>query len=44
MDDLVEFAKSRKEPKYNLMLRKVALKKRDININIEKTKIMILGG
>ena len=43
-DDLVVFAKSRNEPKYNLMLWKAALKKRNMNINLEKTEIMILGG
>ena len=43
-DDLVGFAKNRSELKYNLMLRKEALKKSNMNINIEKMKIMILGG
>ena len=43
-DDLVVFVKDRSEPKYSLMLWKEALKKRDVNINMEQTKIMILGG
>ena len=39
-DDIVGFAKNRSGVKYNLMLWKEELKKR----NVEKTKIMILGG
>jgi len=44
VDDLVVFAKNRNELKHNLMLWKEVLKKRNVNINMEKTKIMILGG
>ena len=43
-DDLVVFAKNRSELKYNLMLWNEALKKINMNINMEKTKIMIIGG
>ena len=43
-DDLVVFAKNRSELKYNLVLWKEALKKRNINFNMAKTKIMVLGG
>ena len=43
-DDLVVFTKIRSELKYNLMLWNEALKKRNMNINMEKMKIMILGG
>ena len=39
-DDLVVFTKNRSGLKYNLKLWKETLK----NINMEKTKIMILGG
>ena len=42
-DDLVVFTKNRSELKYNLMLWNEVLKKRNKNINMEKTKIMILG-
>ena len=41
-DDLVAFAKNRSALKYNLLLWKEALK-RNMNINMEKTKIIILG-
>ena len=44
LDDLVVFAKNRSELKYNSMLWNEALKKRNMNINMEETKIMILGG
>ena len=40
VDDLVVFVQNRSELKYNLLLWNEALK----NINMEKTKIMILGG
>ena len=36
VDDLVMFAKYRSELKYNLMLWNEALKKRNMNINMEK--------
>jgi len=41
-DDLVMFAKNRSVLKYNLMLRKEKLKG-NMNINMEKTKIMLLS-
>ena len=44
VDDLVVFAKNKCGLKYNLMLWKEALKKKNMNINMEKTTIMILGG
>ena len=44
VNDLVVFTKNRSEIKYNLMLWKGALKKRNLNINMEKIKIMILDG
>ena len=43
-DDLVVFVKNRSELKYNLMLWKEAPKKKNININMEKAKIITLGG
>ena len=43
-DDLVVFAKNRSELKYNLILWNEALKKRNMNINMEKTKITVLDG
>ena len=42
--DLVVFASNKSELKYNLTLWKQALKKENVNVNVEKTKIMILGG
>ena len=41
--DLVVFAKNRSELKYNLMLCKEALKKRNMNINIEKKENYDIG-
>jgi len=43
-DDFVVFAKNRSGLKYNLMLWNEALKKRNMNVNMEKRKIIILGG
>ena len=43
-DDLVMFTKNRSELNYNLTYWKEALKKRNMNVNMEETKIMILGG
>ena len=38
------FARDRRELKYNLMLCKEALQKKNMNIKMEEMKIMILGG
>ena len=42
-DDLVAFVKNRSQLKYNLMLWKETLEKRNMNINEETKKIVILG-
>ena len=41
-DDLIVFTKNKSELKYNLISWKEALKKRNITINMEETKIMML--
>ena len=43
-NDFVVFAKNRNELRYNLMLWKEAPKKRNMNINMERMIITILGG
>ena len=43
-DDLVVFVEKRSELKYNLMLWTQALKKINMNINMDEMKIMILSG
>ena len=43
-DNLVVFAKNTSKLKYYLMLWKETVKKRNVNINTENMKIMILGG
>lgn len=42
-DDLVLFARSETELKHNLVVWKEALEKRNMRINMEKTKIMAVG-
>ena len=42
-DELVVFAENRSELNYNLMLWKEALKKKNMNINMKNTKILILN-
>jgi Reverse transcriptase (RNA-dependent DNA polymerase)/Endonuclease-reverse transcriptase len=42
-DDLVLFAKNEKDLKQNIMAWRNALKKRNMNINVEKTNIMVIG-